>query len=60
LESSSIPVAEILHPVEILTNLVYLAKHDVYDSSKVVEYLTMAELELERLVRTARKFSTRD
>jgi hypothetical protein len=37
-------------PIETLTNLIYLAKHESSSRDEVVKYLDMAEAELGRLI----------
>ncbi|HEY2116793.1 MAG TPA: PAS domain S-box protein [Candidatus Angelobacter sp.] len=46
---------EINNPLESVTNLVYLAKRDLPDSSKVSGYLQMAGRELDRVAHIARQ-----
>lgn len=46
---------EINNPLAAVTNLVYLAKHDVADTKKVVEYLELAGRELDRVALIARQ-----
>ena len=44
-------------PIEILTNLIYLTRHEPDNPAKVVEYMGMAETELGRLADFARRLS---
>lgn len=46
---------EINNPLEAVTNLVYLAKRDLNDSTKVAGYLQMASRELDRVAHIARQ-----
>ncbi|HEX4606286.1 MAG TPA: PAS domain S-box protein, partial [Candidatus Angelobacter sp.] len=46
---------EINNPLEAVTNLVYLAKTDLADSSKAVAYLSLASRELERVAHITRQ-----
>ncbi len=46
---------EINNPLEAVTNLVFLAKREATDGSKVNEYLGMAERELDRVAHIARQ-----
>ena len=55
LEKSPILPEEIFDPIEILRNLVYLAKCDASDRAKVLRYMAMAELTLEKLTLAGKK-----
>ncbi len=46
---------EINNPLEAVTNLLFLARHDPSASAKVVEYLAMADQELQRVSHIARQ-----
>lgn len=46
---------EINNPLTSVTNLIYLAKHDLSDSKKVTEYLELASRELDRVAHIARQ-----
>jgi hypothetical protein len=50
-------VRQLYNPLEILTNLVYLIQQDPGDEGKVLEYITMAGTELDRLAKAARTLS---
>ena len=51
------PVTELLHPIQALANIVYLAKHEPGNKEKVLWYMTMAEAELARLTEVTRKLA---
>ena len=46
---------EINNPLEAVTNLVYLARHDLHDATKLELYLEMATRELDRVAHIARQ-----
>jgi hypothetical protein len=46
--------SEVRNSLEVLCNLVYLARHGVSDSAQVLVYLQMADEELSRLAESAR------
>ena len=50
-------VRQLYNPLEILTNLVYLIQQDPGDTSKVLEYITMAGTEVARLSKVSRSLS---
>ena len=50
-------VRQLYNPLEILTNLVYLIQQDPGDTGKVLEYITMAGTELDRLSKVSRSLS---
>ena len=49
---------EISNPVEVLTNLVYLTRHDAGDERKIILYMTMADEALQSLVEALEKLNS--
>jgi hypothetical protein len=54
---AALPVSELLYPIQSLTNLIYLTKHDLENKEKVLRYMEMAEEELVRLTQVAHKLA---
>jgi hypothetical protein len=49
------PVHEILDRIEILTNLVYLTKHEAGNEEKVLVYMSIADMTLKSFVELAKQ-----
>jgi hypothetical protein len=49
------PVHEILDRIEILTNLVYLTKHEAVNEEKVLVYMSIADMTLKSFVELAKQ-----
>jgi hypothetical protein len=48
----------VYNPLEVLTNLVYLTKHNAGDETKILLYMTMADEALEALTEAVRKLNS--
>jgi hypothetical protein len=57
LNNSHPAVAEILYPIQTLTNLIWLTKREPDDKEKVLLYMGLAEKELARLAEIAQKLT---